>query len=213
MSIRKTYIHPNKLDSWVNNFHKKHENLVCEFSENKVEWHNEKGIQARLTVPYIKQLETANISTICEDLSKNRTVAIVFLRRSGYAIGKAEMGKLVTSKVGSKYVQGQTAAGGWSQKRFARRRETQTNNLLESAKKTTQTLLCSPANSKQSFKELDGIVLGGDKNLLAKLLQNSTLLFLTKLPQFPNLEVEAPRLKVLEKAAITVTMFPLQIWE
>jgi peptide subunit release factor 1 (eRF1) len=37
----------------------------------------------------------------------------------------ADGGRLTASKVDRQYVQGRTAAGGWSQQRFARRRDNQ----------------------------------------------------------------------------------------
>ena len=43
-------------------------------------------------------------------------------RRGGYAVGLASGGGFTASKVGSRHVQSRTAAGGWSQQRFARRR-------------------------------------------------------------------------------------------
>ncbi|HEU4426181.1 MAG TPA: acVLRF1 family peptidyl-tRNA hydrolase, partial [Pilimelia sp.] len=54
-----------------------------------------------------------------------RRLGLVLARRGAVAIGIAYGGELVTSKVETSYVQGRTAAGGWSQQRFARRRANQ----------------------------------------------------------------------------------------
>ncbi|MGL5852830.1 MAG: Vms1/Ankzf1 family peptidyl-tRNA hydrolase, partial [Phycicoccus sp.] len=57
-------------------------------------------------------------------------VGLVLVRRGGYAVGVAAGGRLATHKVGTRYVQSRTAAGGWSQQRFARRRANQADELV-----------------------------------------------------------------------------------
>ncbi len=52
----------------------------------------------------------------------DRRVGVLLARLGGHAAGVFEGSRLVESKVGSRHVQGRTAAGGWSQQRFARRR-------------------------------------------------------------------------------------------
>ena len=49
--------------------------------------------------------------------------------------------QLITSKVGSAYVQGRTKAGGWSQQRFARRRQNQTVKAFAVAADAASTVL------------------------------------------------------------------------
>ena len=60
-----------------------------------------------------------------EHALRPRTVGVLLARLGGHAAGVFQDGRLVASKVGSRQVQGRTAAGGWSQHRFARRREGQ----------------------------------------------------------------------------------------
>src|SRR5947209_13615026 len=54
-----------------------------------------------------------------------RRIGLLLARRGAVAVGIAAGAALEVSKVDSRYVQGRTAAGGWSQQRFARRRENQ----------------------------------------------------------------------------------------
>lgn len=59
---------------------------------------------------------------------------VLLVRRGGYAVAVATPGgDLVAHKVGTRRVQGRTAAGGWSQQRFARRRANQADELVEAA--------------------------------------------------------------------------------
>ena len=64
-----------------------------------------------------------------------RTVGVLLVRLGGYAAGvfTGYPPALADAKVGSRLVHGRSAAGGWSQHRFARRREKQANEALEAA--------------------------------------------------------------------------------
>jgi Actinobacteria/chloroflexi VLRF1 release factor len=64
-----------------------------------------------------------------------RTVGVLLVRLGGYAAGvfTGYPPALQDAKVGSRLVHGRSAAGGWSQHRFARRREKQANEALDAA--------------------------------------------------------------------------------
>jgi len=53
------------------------------------------------------------------------SIALGILLALGLLIGVASGDRLTAHKVGTRYVQSRTAAGGWSQQRFARRRTNQ----------------------------------------------------------------------------------------
>src|SRR5262249_58445427 len=61
------------------------------------------------------------------------------------------------SKVGSRLVQSRTAAGGWSQQRFARRREGQAAKAAEAAAEDAARVLLPRLST------LDAVVLGGER--------------------------------------------------
>ena len=67
-----------------------------------------------------------------------RAVGVLLVRLGGYAAGvfTGYPPALADSKVGSRLVHGRSAAGGWSQHRFARRREKQANEALDAAADT-----------------------------------------------------------------------------
>lgn len=64
-----------------------------------------------------------------------RTVGVLLVRLGGYAAGvfTGSPPRLAASKTGSRPVHGRSAAGGWSQHRFARRREKQASEALAAA--------------------------------------------------------------------------------
>lgn len=113
-----------------------------------------------------------------------RKVAVVLVRRGGYAVAAVADGKVTASKVGSRYVQGRTAAGGWSQQRFARRREGQTAALVDAAAEVAARVLAAPA---------EWLVTGGDRALADRVLGDPRLRALAALPRERHLEVGDPR--------------------
>jgi hypothetical protein len=98
----------------------------------------------------------------------------------------------VASKVGGRHVQGRTAAGGWSQQRFARRRDNQAAAALAAAADTAARLLLD--------RPRDSVVLGGDRQAVDAVLQDARLAPLRPLVTGRLLAVPDPRLKVLQEA-------------
>jgi len=52
-------------------------------------------------------------------------VGLLVIRKGGFSVGAAEGTEIIAHRTGSRYLQGRTAAGGWSQQRYARRRDNQ----------------------------------------------------------------------------------------
>ena len=102
--------------------------------------------------------------------------------------------RLVVSKVGSRQVHGRSAAGGWSQQRFARRREGQVRVALAAAADLAATLLVPVAAT------LDAVVLGGDRRSVDTVLADPRLAPLRPLVVPPLLDVPDPRKAVLDSA-------------
>jgi hypothetical protein len=90
---------------------------------------------ARIPAP----TSAADVAAISEALAAHarrpRTVGVLLVRLGGYAAGvfTGYPPALQEAKVGSRLVHGRSAAGGWSQHRFARRREKQANEALDAA--------------------------------------------------------------------------------
>ncbi len=124
---------------------------------------------------------------------RDRTVAVVLVRRGGYAAGVFDGERLVASKVGSRHVQGRTAAGGQSQQRFARRRQKQAREAFEAAADITARVVLPYAD------RLDAIVLGGDRAAADRVMADSRLRALAGLVVPDRLPVPDPKLAVLKK--------------
>lgn len=120
-------------------------------------------------------------------------LALLLVRRGGYAVGLADGDQLVAHHCGTRYVQGRTRKGGWSQQRYARRRGHQADALVvKVADQAARVLLAGvPA---------EGLVLGGDRRLAAAVLDDPRLSRLAALPRRGCYDLPDPRLTVLEQA-------------
>jgi hypothetical protein len=122
-----------------------------------------------------------------------RTVALILIRRGGYSVGVARNAKLLASKTGTRYVQSRTAAGGWSQQRYARRRANQASSLVQSAAEQAAAVFAG--------HPVDCVQLGGDRTLAREVLQHPGMARYAGLPLLPFTSVPDPRLAVLQRAA------------
>ncbi|MCA1981931.1 acVLRF1 family peptidyl-tRNA hydrolase [Nocardioides nematodiphilus] len=58
---------------------------------------------------------------------------VLLVRKGGFAVARLHGTEITASKVGKRHVQGKTKAGGWSQQRFARRRDNQARAAMAAA--------------------------------------------------------------------------------
>ena len=116
---------------------------------------------------------------------------VLLVRRGRWAVGVFDGAQLVASKVDSRLVQGRTAAGGWSQQRFARRRGNQTDAVVGAAADTAARVLLPYAD------EVEGLFTGGDRGLVAAVLADPRLTALAAVRREPALEVGEPTKAVL----------------
>ena len=142
-------------------------------------------------------------------------LGLVLVRRGGYAVGLATGGRLAATKVGTRHVQSRTAAGGWSQQRFARRRAGQADVLVDAVAGHALAVLLggvpSPATDAPGLPR--ALVVGGDRSLAAAVLSDPRLKALSGLPRRELYDLPDPNRKVLERAlwrgrAVRVTLTP-----
>jgi hypothetical protein len=124
----------------------------------------------------------------------DRTVGVLLVRLGGYAAGvfSGSPPRLVDSKTGSRPVHGRSAAGGWSQQRFARRRENQAATALRAAADAAAEVF-----GRYGPDQLDAVVLGGDKRSAAGLTGDARLEKYLAKATGRFLTVPDPRLAVL----------------
>ena len=137
-----------------------------------------------------------------------RTVGVLLVRLGGYAAGvfTGYPPALADAKVGSRLVHGRSAAGGWSQHRFARRREKQANEALDAAAETAIAVF-------GRGPRLDAVVLGGDKRAVAGLRDDPRLAQYLAIATERFLTVPDPRRAVLEGTPKLFTAVRIRLTE
>lgn len=119
-------------------------------------------------------------------------LGVLLVRRGGYAVGLARGAAFTDSKVGKRHVQSRTAAGGWSQQRFARRRGNQADELVRAVAEHTLRILPHGIPA--------ALVVGGDRALVRAVLDDPRLAHLDALPRRELYDLPDPRRAVLEDA-------------
>lgn len=128
---------------------------------------------------------------LAAEAGRSRTLLVCLVRRGGWSVGVVREGAVLTGKTGRRYVQGTTAAGGWSQQRFARRRGGQTDKLADDASSALVRMM-------EQAPGATGVVVGGDRRLAEGVLAGTPA---EHLPLLGPIEVGEPRRADLDAAA------------
>ena len=86
------------------------------------------------------------LEALLDHLATLGALGIVLVRGGAHSVGVAATGIVLSSSTDRAYLQGRTAAGGWSQQRFARRRGNQRTASLDSAADTVARVLLPVAD-------------------------------------------------------------------
>lgn len=137
--------------------------------------------------------DTVHVAPLLEEIARDHLVAAVLVRLGGYAVGVFEGERLVTSKVGSRFVKNRHKKGGSSANRFRRRREEQARALVDEAAEVTERVL-APWRDRATFAAL-----GGDRSAIdAVLADRPELAWLRERSLARFFTVVEPRQRVLE---------------
>lgn len=203
MADRVLTVSPVRLEGWLAGFAERHGATTHRAGPDAVVVEAADGAVASCAVPFppLEPNPDAPYGGLLAHAARERRVAVLLVRRGGYAVGVFNGSTLEVSKVGSRHVQGRTAAGGQSQQRFARRREKQTREAFEAAADVAARVLLPHAAG------LDAVVTGGDRAAVDQVLADRRLAPLAALAALgdragtlPHLAVPDPRLTVLRGA-------------
>ena len=200
---------PERIEGWLIAFAQRHGATLATIDDTRaivrVRAADDSLAECHTPFPPIPAEAGCSGADLAAHAGADRTVAVLLVRLGGYAAGVFTGSEpvLATSKVGSRLVHGRSAAGGQSQRRFARRRENQAHQALGAAADTAAAVF-GPF-------DLDALVLGGDRRALAVISKDVRLA-----PYFERavdnvLTVPDPRLSVLRAAprlfrAIRITL-------
>jgi Actinobacteria/chloroflexi VLRF1 release factor len=192
-SVRRIEVDPERIVKWVNGFAERHGELAWSSTESLVTLAAADRATADLE-PFAPGVvgRPLDLKGLASWVSPPAAIALILVRRGGYAVGLGHGPELLSHKVGTRYVQSRTAAGGWSQHRFARRRDNQADALVVSViEHARRVVLAPPAGA---------LVVGGDKSLVRDVLADPRLARLAKLPRRELFDLPDPKLVVLKQA-------------
>lgn len=185
---------PARVVKWVAGFASRHGSFDIEISDDAVALRAADGAVAFLAAPFPPVPSPAGMTpleALAAHAAKPRRIGILLVRLGGYAVGVFDDGELVASKVGARPVHGRSAAGGWSQHRFARRREGQARVALSATADAAAAILI-PAR-----ETLDAVVTGGDRRALREVFDDPRLAKLSGIVVSRVLDVPDPKAAVL----------------
>jgi hypothetical protein len=184
---------PERVARWIDGFTARHGRPEALAREYGVLLEAPDGATAALHAPP-GAAPPGDLAGFLAEARADRRIGLLLARRGAVALGVADGAALVASKVDTRYVQGRTAAGGWSQQRFARRRDNQTRAALSGAADLAVRLLLPEAD------RLAVVVTGGDRQSVEVILADRRLAPIAARRAARLLDVPEPRHAVLVDA-------------
>ena len=203
--MKAVYVGAGRLERWVTGFGERHPGVRAGAYPDRVELTAPDGSTATL-YPCFEPLNGVDgvdggasspadlAAALVANANSVPVLRALLIRRGGYACAVVSVDRVTASKVGSRYVQGRTAAGGWSQQRFARRRDGQVDALVGSATEVAVRILLPTSAG-------DGLITGGDKPLIDRMLADPRLRSLSGLRRGPHLEIGDPKSDLVKALA------------
>lgn len=192
----------DRVAGWFDRFASGHGGVsATEIEARRVRVRAVDGAVAAVTVPFGAlprprgELAGLDVSALVEHLNSDRRVGLVLVRLGAHSVGIARRGGVESSSTDRHLVHGRNKAGGWSQQRFARRREGQSRRSLQAAADAVARVLLPEREG------LDGLVLGGDRKALAEVGRDPRISGLMAGAEPRILDVAEPRRAVLDEAA------------
>jgi hypothetical protein len=165
---RTVSVPPGRIEKWLDTYWTRHGKGPVTASEVDVIVPGTDGATARMRLlwPGV-ELGDDPLADLIEAARSPRRLGLLAVRADGHAVGLWDGTSVTESKRRGHYVQSRTAAGGWSQQRFARRRENQAKAAYEKAAGDVAALI-EPVATR-----LDGLVAAGNPGAIKAVLSDS----------------------------------------
>lgn len=182
-----------RVPGWLERYDRQHPDTTWQVSGTEAVGTSPDGARAVLAVPF-SPLVQASLPGLLHHLEHRWQQGVVLVRRGGFAVAVVDGEDIRASKVGHRYVQGRTKAGGWSQQRFARRRANQARASFDAAAEQVGRILAPRAAS------LSRIAIGGDRAAVSAALDSAAARPVAAVPRHWLGGVPDPRSDVLRAA-------------
>ena len=185
-------ISPERLRGWLDGFYGRHDGAT----EAGLTLTGASNGDTATLYPPPGIVDPADLDALLAGVARPPRIGLLLARKGALAVGVVDGTEVTVSKVERFYVQGRTAAGGWSQQRYARRRDNQADAAAQKAADMVARVLLP------HLAELHALVCGGDRAMVDAVLSDKRLAPLADLRHPHLLDTPEPRLEVLRDAAV-----------
>ena len=206
---RRVLVDPERLPGWFDRFAARHGLLRFALDDGQIAIDASDAAHAWLDPIWepISPDAARDPAAVAEYYARDRRVGALIVHRSAHAVGIFDGTSLVTGRHDSHYVQGRTKKGGWSQQRYARRRDNQAGRAMDEAADDVTAILLPEAG------RLDALVAGGDSRAVRAVLAEPAFAGLRALLARPVIAVPDPNQTVLRAFATTFRKVPIELDE
>jgi hypothetical protein len=134
-------------------------------------------------------------------------VGLLVIRKGGFSVGAAQGIDIIAHRTGSRYLQGRTAAGGWSQQRYARRRDNQADAGYALSGKAVEEVVLPLIST------LTRVVAGGDRAAVRTVLSQRGLEPIARLLSPAMLAVGPPKRTSLDELVAKARLIRIELTE
>ena len=190
MTLRTVRVPAGRLGRWIEGFEERHGATTREIAAGDLRLSGADGATATLAPPFWVTVPATSASEFLDSADRLPRCAVILVRRGGFGAALVDVTGVIASRLGRRHVQSRTAAGGWSQQRFARRRQKQADELADAA-------VSCVAEVVLPGLPVEYVVTGGDRALVQQVLDAPILRPLQGIPVGPHLAVPDPRRDVI----------------
>lgn len=147
------FVAPARLDRWTHNFVGRHGATAHDVVDGALVGSAQDGSHFEARLPFGRTYAgPADVALFVEACLAPDDWGLLLVRKGGFAVSRLCGPVAGETKIGQRHVQGRSKAGGWSQQRFARRRENQAKVAYEAA----------AGHARRILGGVDLLVTGGD---------------------------------------------------
>jgi len=155
---------------WFENFATRHGGATVSVADGALRGQGEDGSVAEATLPWGREYDgPADPAAFAVQVDQPVHWGLLIVRKGGFAVAGGTTPTPTLHKVGHRHVQGRSKAGGWSQQRFARRREGQARVAFEAASDHAVRILVD------GLGRVDALCCGGDHAAVEAVLSDPRL--------------------------------------
>lgn len=195
-------VEPRRLPGWLMRFGERHGGAgTREAGAAEITVIGGDGATAILAVPFPPLVAAAGMSTVepvealLAHVAALGDLAAIVVRERAFSVGVCRAGAVLVSSTDTRYVQSRTAAGGWSQQRYARRRGNQRRDSYRAAADAAHRVFAGHA------EPFIGLIAAGDRGAIDEVLADPRLSAVAALPRRTFSDVGEPRRAVLDEVA------------